>query len=574
MDRVFSVEWVDWLYAVAFGRKPVGPYENQEIGVAALAVLAKAIENDYPEIADQCREYIDSHAVVWNGNFRNTDDSVNYQGWWINSCYMVAKFRPRLEQLNGNHARKAFEWLLKQWPPNGMALGYNDYRTANLADTMALGASLFHDGRYKWLATKMLRRASTGQEDLPKFCFGLASWDDSLKAITPSVGSCYLSGPGKFPHEPGPVIPDKMVLREGWSEDSLYALVNLRYSGWHKYKATNCVVTVIYGVPFVVEDSICKKHWWLPAGRMLYRDKKIDRARLNGLQLGLEGNELVMNNLLKLGSSWAQDPPQFAEVAFFETTDSVDVGMTEISDWREWKHSRVSAMVKGDHAYLVVIDRAIGTQKGNVGLSWHLKGEPLFERNRIRLRQDKYKLDFVYPHSESWYLTEIADSFESDPAPDNARAADIDVQMLSQAVSETGFITVFLPIRDDNKPKVGHIDVEDSDGQPAYPKAMGAQLQFCSGFETLGARFEPGIYKYSTVETDAEFFHLNIRRDRHAIMTYVNASTVMLQQLPKPILLTVDGVALQKGIGWMVRDNKLIVTLPKEKGRLEIVCME
>ncbi len=41
---------------------------------------------------------------------------------------------------------------------NGIPLSYNDYTLVNLADTMALRDSLFHDGRYKWLAIKMLQQ--------------------------------------------------------------------------------------------------------------------------------------------------------------------------------------------------------------------------------------------------------------------------------------------------------------------------------------------------------------------------------------------------------------------------------
>ncbi|MBN1795974.1 MAG: hypothetical protein JW804_04815 [Sedimentisphaerales bacterium] len=570
VSRVFSVEWVDWLYAIAFGRKPVGPYENQEIGVAALSVLAESVERYYPETAKICREYIDSHAVVWNGNFRNTDDSVSYHSWWINSCYMVAKYRPRPEQLNNDNAREGFEWLLKQWPPNGIALGYNDFHTANLADTMAMGASLFHDGRYKWLANKMLYHADAGHEEFPEFYFGLALWDDSLQEQIPSTGSCCLSGPGRFPHNPGPNMPDKMVLRDGWSVDSLYALLNLRYSGWHKYKATNCVVTVIYGLPFVVEDLISKRHWWLPAGRALYRDKEIDRIRLNGLQLGLEGYELMIHDLLDLGSRWLQDPPQYAQIALFETTPGIDVGKTEISDWHRWKHSRVSAIVKGDNRYLVIIDNAKGQKKRNIGLSWHLKGNPIFEKDRIRLQQGEYKLDFAYPHSESWYQTKITDSFESDPPISYINAPNIDVQMLSVDASQAGFITFLLPVINDNNMKISNIDVRDLNGQSAYPEAMGAKIEFLSSYEIFGAKFETGTYNYEIAETDAEVFRLNMR-GQHAEVNYFNASKIKFRQLGKPIHLIVDDVELTEGTGWNIQDDGLIVILPQKNGRLEVI---
>ena len=37
--RALTVEWVDWLYALAFSKWPEGPYENQENGAGLLALL-------------------------------------------------------------------------------------------------------------------------------------------------------------------------------------------------------------------------------------------------------------------------------------------------------------------------------------------------------------------------------------------------------------------------------------------------------------------------------------------------------------------------------------------------------
>jgi hypothetical protein len=38
--RAMTVEWVDWLYALAFSKQPEGPYENQEIGAGLIAASA------------------------------------------------------------------------------------------------------------------------------------------------------------------------------------------------------------------------------------------------------------------------------------------------------------------------------------------------------------------------------------------------------------------------------------------------------------------------------------------------------------------------------------------------------
>jgi hypothetical protein len=566
-NRAFSVEWVDYLYAIAFKRKPVGPYENQEIGVGALAVFAKIIEEKYPEIAKKCREYIDEHAVVWGGNFRNTDDSVGYQSWWIYNAFLVAKYRPMSEWSSNRNAREAFEWLLKQWPPNGMTLGYNDSNPSNIADTMALGASLFHDGRYKWLAVKMLKQLNTKEDVLFPFYFGLVSWDDSLEPVRPSAGSSYLIGPGGLPHDPGPSMPDKIVFREGWAEDSLYALLNLRYSGWHKYKATNSFVNIIYGKPFIVEDFISKNNKWLPAGRSLYRDKKTDRIRLNGFQVGLEGYELLIYELLKIGTQWAQDPPRYAEVEYFQKTPGVEFSKTNISKWRGWSNERVSILVK--NGYFVVFDKAEGKKRGRVAISWHLKGFNKAGRDIIHLKKDRYQMKVFYPHYTDWYRVKLEDSSEEDPPAGDIHAPDVDLYMISDEKSKAGFITLFAPVKSDRPYIVEPINVEDSEGRSVYPDALGITVENKEGKDTVGITFSKNVYKYGSIRTDSELFFL--REEQHRLLiTYKKGSFFEVDSLGKPSKLTIDVHSLKENVDWKYIDGRLKIKLPEGTGDVKV----
>ena len=568
VERVFTVEWVDYLYAFAFRRAPVGPYENQEIGVGALSVFAQIIEDKYPEIAQKCRTYIDEHAVVWGENFRNTDDSIGYHSWWMYSAFLVAKYRPRSEWLKNEYARESFEWILAQWPPNGMTLGYNDYRSANLADTMALGALLFQDGRYKWLASKMLQRLTLEKGvRFPPFYFGLAFWDDSLVPVRPSVASLYLQGPGELPHNPGPSMPDKIVFREGWQEESLYALLNLRYSGWHKYKASNSFITIIYGKPFVVEDFISKKHTWLPAGRSLYRDKKIDRIRLNGFQVGLEGYERLIYDMLQIGSPWAQDPPQYADVEYFQTSTHVDFSKTSLPQWRGWSSERVSVFVK--NSYLAVFDRAEREKNGTVAVSWHLKGSSEIGQEFIQLKQDEYHMNVYYPHKQDWYEVKIENSLEQDPPAGEIHAPDIDVYFLSEGKPRVGWITLFIPQREQKHSIVKCLHVEDVNGLPGYPNALGITVIGEQRQDTLGIAFLNNSYSYGTAKTDSELFVLQEERNSWCI-AYKHGSFFERDSSKKPVKLLMNTQVLKENVDWRYDDGTLIINFPEKSGEIRV----
>lgn len=555
-DRIFTLEWVDYLYAIAFSRVPTGPYENQEIGVGALSILAEILSDQYPNEAQKCREYIDRYAVGWGGNFRNTDDSINYQAWWIYSTYLVAQFRPQHSWLSSENARKSFEWLLLQSPPNGMKLGYNDCNPKHTTDVMSLGAYLFRDGRYKWLAMKGLAESERiGDEWVSPLNIGIMKWDDGVESERPQVGSCYLEGPGNLPHDPGASMPDKIVFRDGWNHDSLYALLNLRYSGWHKYKATNCFVNVVYGKPFVVEDHIAKKHAWLPAGRSYYRDKKIDRVRLNGLQVGLEGYELLIHELIGMGSPWAQDPPPYARLAYFDDDDIATISKTSVDNWRGWQTERISILIKGK--FLAICDRAMRSKVGNVSLIWHLKGKIKKRSNSFRLHQDGYCMDVYFPYGTDSYDFEIKDSYENDSPSDDTHAPDFDVMILSKNIKKSGFMTVFVPVKK-NEHEIIPIDVHHEKGSSAYPDAMGCIYKTNSNIKYyLGIVFKKGMYRYKDIITDANFF-IREEKPKSTRFNIREASLIKIKSLKKPKIIYIDKENKNIHLSWKY-ENKTIV---------------
>ncbi|MCJ7739521.1 MAG: hypothetical protein MUQ10_19780, partial [Anaerolineae bacterium] len=221
-DRALTVGWVDALYALAFSKWPEGPYENQESGAGLLALL-ESEGLAAPHLREANLRYLMRNQRGWDQRFRNTDDALVYQLDWINNAYFQSLYRPVYSDLNKEHA---FEWLLLQSLPDGGRIGYNHVGRPSLASVAYLGAILLEDPRYVWLAGRSLDALEARGEYLGAQP-GVES-PVSLSGRSPTSGSCLLYGDSGLPNQLGPLAPDKIVLRDGWSKDSIYALLNLR----------------------------------------------------------------------------------------------------------------------------------------------------------------------------------------------------------------------------------------------------------------------------------------------------------------------------------------------------------
>ena len=472
-EQTFKAGWVDYIYGFLFKKMPEGPYVNQEIGTGLLSVLSEVLKEKYPDLAKKDIEYINNHGVGWKGNFRNPDDGIVYhQHIWIKNAYMMAKYGGQNEYLISNNSRNSFEWILLQWPPNGMSPAYNVPVDNTPFDIMVLGANLFNDGRYLWLAERMLDDEMKNMDRKIDHIIGVEYWNNSLTPVKPTVGSCYLLGTTGIAQKPGPLKPDKIVFRDGWDNDSLYALLNLRFSGWHSYKATNCFVDIMYGKPFVVEKLELKEHPWLPKGKADHRDKKIDRTELNGFQIEKTGLEKIIYEITGFGSPWAQDPPRFAEVVAFNSTPLADYAITKISDWHGWEHQRASVLVKDkNNPFLAVFDYAKGDAPKKVGITWQLKGNiHEIKKDSVKLTQDNYTMMVYYPYKEEMYAVELLPIKKMDFGRD-IHKPNITLLMVSNDKTEVGFITLFFPKRINiNKAKIGLIDLD-------YPINFGVKVE-------------------------------------------------------------------------------------------------
>jgi hypothetical protein len=382
--RALTVEPVDWFYAIAFTKWPEGPYENQESGAGLLALLETTGLAD-PALSGRNRAYLDANQRGWAARFRVTDDAAVYQPEWLDNAFFQSLYTGDAPL---NNLQRSFEWLLLQALPNGAPLRYNHIGAASLDAIAYLGAELTGDDRYLWLAGKTVDYLeSQGGYVGAQPGLNAAS---GLVGVSPTQGSCLLYGDSGLPNQAGPLAPDKIVLRDGWQPDSIYLLLNLRFSGWHRYKATNTVTMLSKDGPLVVENLSGKPFAWLPVGRSLFRDKRIPRENLNGFVVARTGMSAVLYSFTGIGGLWAQDPPYYARVVNFDPSTSTSE--TEILGWRGWSQRRTIALRPDG---LWVWDNAQGNARQSAAIVWHFASGATLSGNRVLLRSGNHPAEAV-----------------------------------------------------------------------------------------------------------------------------------------------------------------------------------
>jgi hypothetical protein len=386
--RALTVEWIDWIYALAFSKTPEGPYENQENGSGLLAVLMS--EGLAPNDAQtKIKSYLEREQHGWEVHFRNSDDAYIYQMVWITNALFQSQYTGKTSL---EHVKHSFDWLQLQALPDGAVVRYNHPRYESVAATMYLGTILLDDPTYLWLAGRALSKLEADGGYLTAQP-GAEHVLDQI-GLSPRVGSCVLYGDSGLPNQSGPLAPDKIVFRDGWSEDATYLLLNLRFTGWHRYKATNSIVLLYKDGYLITENLEGKPSSWLPAGRSLFRDKRIPRENLNGLLVERTGLSAVLYRLISLGGPWAQDPPYYARVDRFETSTQLDISTTTTMDWHGWQHSRTVYFYHGGP--VIIEDRAEGPPGRQAALVWHASDiEEEVQNQRFLLRSGDNPIEMI-----------------------------------------------------------------------------------------------------------------------------------------------------------------------------------
>jgi hypothetical protein len=552
--QIFKVEWIDYVYAALFKKKPEGPYENQENGVGALSVFFNVSKFDN-QIRNRNLEYTKEKGVGWSRNWRNPDDSFFYQGLWIKNAFFMSKYTGLELFYNETNLKKSFEWMLVQLLPDGLTPGYNNPDPNRFPlDVMVLGSKLLQDGRYKWIVNRMMELDYKAEM---KNIYGVHYWEDDLKPIKPKIGSCYINGTTGIAIKPGQSRPDKIVFRDGWDKNSTYALLNLRFAGWHSYKGTNSYVVIYHGKPFIVEDIEKEEFdWMLPSSSRLYNDKKIDRADLNGIQVEKRGIEEKVNKITGLADEWSQTPPKYAKLDFLRFGDGVDYSRTVISDWNGWNNYRVSILFKNN--FFIVIDHLLSENSGKVRSLWHLKGEMISSNNvETELRNGQYNVMIYHPNNLTGYSTHIEHENYSRRKDTNIHYSNIDLNVESRNKKRVNFILAFVP---KNKIEIKRIIPIEVQGN--CKSATGIKLEEY----LIGSNIESSICKWGDITTDASLFIQNNTNYSKKIIIE-NVTILKLKDNREPTSIKLNGKVLNKN-SWSFINEETIISLPRLSGEL------
>jgi hypothetical protein len=370
MQRAFTVEWVDLLYAIPFRDLPEGPYLNQEVGAGSLSVLRRIVNTE--ELRSRATSFLDRKGVGWRGNFRNGDDSLQYQDVWISNAYALWRYADGSRPDKAPGAQLSVDWLKEQLLRAPVPLNYGLVGPFRPLDSLSIAAFALRDKEARWLLDQHLTALREGGESLPGDLAWLWLWDDSIPAVAPSLTSKALNGITGYSFRPGSLAPDKLVFRDE-NDPELFALFGLRNRGWHRYPATGSLIALFYGdFPAVTERIVRLSHKWLPAGRAKHRDKKVDRMSLNGPMVARTGLDAWIGGVSGVYSRWSQATPAFAPLDLFVAADDLQVARMDLGDWSGIAASRT--VVVGDDGWLVVWDQLDGSAGLARAANWNLVG--------------------------------------------------------------------------------------------------------------------------------------------------------------------------------------------------------
>jgi len=386
-ERALTIEMVDVFYGLAFSQKPVGAYQNQAIGAGLYAQLLNTNVGNNLNF-EQNKAYLDRSDFGWDRGFRVLDDSINYQPVWITNAYLYGLYSGSEHYLK---QKLSFEWILYQALPDGNLMGYNFPFKISLAPVSLLGANILDDGRFLWLTERVMQSVKDNNYFYPQVGTEVPI-DQNLSAEIPSVGSCLLYGDSGLPGNEGPLAPDKVVFRNGWEDDDLYILLNLRFTGWHRYKSTNGIVNIYAGQELVKERYTQNLIPWLPVGRALVRDKRIPIEQLNSLLIPREGLDAVINTIIDWFGPYAQDPPFYSEIESFGTSEEMDHIKSTVKDWHGWQFTRSVFFYHDGPVF--IFDNADSKRGRGAALNFHFAEGYILNESRV-INPDN-NVDFLF----------------------------------------------------------------------------------------------------------------------------------------------------------------------------------
>jgi hypothetical protein len=548
----------DWFYARArlmwrdhddLAWKTYRPYDNQEIGIGVCTVLAELFKEQDPVLAENFHQLSDTRLVGWEKKNGNLDDTLFYTPVFCISMWLYAHYRGREDLLSLENCRATFENMLQQQPGNGIFTLYNWTQCGSVPGMMALGAHIFHDGRYKWIACRFLEErlerrnirqqyacgnitdeslaAECGSEDRKELeevireelgrqnrydhvWEGLTDtvfhlwyfWDDTLIPECPGNYGRVLektAGQGRWPYDHEPKLPEKIVFRDGWKHDDMFMILNL-WGGQnsphgltvsHRYPASNEIISLVCGEQFLVQNI-----------DQVTRDVAIHRKDLNAFSIKRNGIWLdaARSGERKFGAYLALELYN-TELRFFSSFPGTEASKSTLYDYYGWTNERTVIFRRG--LYAVVFDMCFGPAEETGAVRWHIQGRPQWKSpDTMELTLLGSTITLLFPHKDHWF------SIEEHPNRRNIAVyqhhADYDLDMVSHG-SRMGFAVIFChgPAMSTTATPV---DVQCA-GRPAFPSALGVRM----GKDLIGTRLGQyrDDYDYEGFRTDAGAFIYN-----------------------------------------------------------------
>lgn len=242
----------------------------------ATAVSRKMVSQLYPDDAGNASR-VSYTNQVWNDWWTAKDGSENSTNYCANYFKFLVPFIS-VYASDTSYSDAALRTLadryMNQAMPFGLMAEYGDGVGPNANPGMWISyfekmATVYRDGRYKWLAHRIFEWTHARESDMlywgniyyytmVDLMQGYLVADDTIAEVAPSTGSLVTTrkamrwaGAGDPPNYPNFLlansIPDKLILRSGWNQSDMFALVELAPQMGHGHYDTASINALAAG---------------------------------------------------------------------------------------------------------------------------------------------------------------------------------------------------------------------------------------------------------------------------------------------------------------------------------------
>lgn len=538
------------------------PYDNQCIGVGCLVLLARVIEDFDSILSKQLLSLADERIIGWEERIGNPDDTPFYDPIFCKNLFFYAWFRPKKELIYHPHCLETFESILHKTYSDGTLYPYNWPFSISCPDLMALGGYLFRDGRFMWLASKMLeekfskrlRRREYALSHVPSnkttgkfvemfrenissftdFYEGVISnvfhlwlfWDDSIPPVPPHFKSTVIrksSGSNAWPFSTGTILSEKVIFRSDWGGKEFMAILNLwgqknsPVSGfnYHRYPGSNELITLFYEEPFLVQNT-----------KFLIRDIGVEREELNAFDL--LGEEQKSRKKETYNS----------HLSFFREDKLGSFSKSILENYSGWTNERVCVLIP--QRFFTIIDHCTGFPESHVGIRWHLKGNVEVlgkEEIVVELFGNKLKIMFPLGEDHDALLQKV-----SNENPVYEHQADFLLTLRTKESTHIAtFITIFIPIKDPSDIRTNSILVKPINPLDArraerggYPWAVGISIDIDEERWRVISRVSSCnvAFDFGNIVTDAELMIVHFpQNETEMIVSFTKVTHISFKYL-------------------------------------------